>query len=294
MPMTTWQKTKLQRQTLQDWYSAKTCCTDQAGLDSQQPGKAAGYIAGVQPSILSADRNKNENEERGWAARVSAAKAQLLSLQPNLRRNSSGAKYVKALQTEWHSLQNNFLKRSFNLFYLAFKKKFHHFAQSSKTVQLHKLKKALKTQFCSCANPFWTSIYNVTESSLHSWRLRSSIISYSKFFASFQEMNIYLPFLRRLHGAVIKRVLTYFKSNLRLAYEIRDSEVKIQRLSLKQDWHVFQTTNFKDNLRNTFFFFFFLEMCENIQEKEQIHMQPLGVSQTSFRPGSYLRLEYKT
>lgn len=162
--------------------------------------------------------------------------------------NSSGAKYVKTLQTKTHLLQNSFLKKGFNLFYLGFQKTFNHFAQSSKIAQSHKLKKVLKTQLCSCANSFWTSIFNVTESSLHSWRLRSSIITYSKFFTSFQEMNTHLPLLQRLHRAVIKSVLTYFQSNLRLAYEIQDSGVKIQTLSLKQNWHVFQTTNFKDNL----------------------------------------------
>ena len=163
--------------------------------------------------------------------------------------SSSGAKYVKALQTKWHSLQNYFLKISFNLFYLALKKNptFNHFAQSNKILQLHTLKKVLKTQFCPRANFFQTSIFNVTASSLHSWRLRSSIVSYSKFFTSFQELFTHLPFLQRLHRAVIKSVPTYFKSNLRIAYEIQDSEVKIQRLSLKQDWQVFQATNFTDD-----------------------------------------------
>lgn len=33
-----------------------------------------------------------------------------------------------------------------------------------------------------------------------------------------------------------------------IIYEIQDSEVKIQRLSLKQDWNIVQTTDFKDNL----------------------------------------------
>lgn len=64
MPMTTQQKTKPQRQKLQKilWrlILSKTCCTDQADLDNQQPGKVASYISGVQPSILSVDQNENE------------------------------------------------------------------------------------------------------------------------------------------------------------------------------------------------------------------------------------------
>lgn len=59
----------------EDWYLAKNFCTNQADLANQWPGKVASYILGVQPSILFADQNKNKNEEKGRAARDSAAKA---------------------------------------------------------------------------------------------------------------------------------------------------------------------------------------------------------------------------